>query len=242
MPSYLKLPTYVLEILGFLVNSILVYICLKNIRKSSLTPIRIYILISYLNIFLSIPIHLFFKERKTEYDRLLVNFFCYFELSIFYWFFYRILYKRYQKVALLAIFTCFTGYYIFILSAPTYIFVYNSNLYGIESLIITVPCFLYFYEIINTDSDVNFKKDPNFLVVTGAFVYFSITAQYFLLNFFNKIIPDYMFILNFINLLFYYLMFVMFALAFVYNRNIYVSQNLATNKSVKKVNGPSARL
>lgn len=228
------------QTIGFTIISFSVYLSRKKTRKSRLNIIRLYILICFLDYFLSIPIDTFFNERRIQFNSLLINLFTYFEIATFYCFFYKTIYRRLQKIIMLALFACFSAYYIYDVWGFDKIFTFNRNSFGIESVMITVPCFFYFYEIVNTNSEINFKRDPNFFVATGAFVYFSITTQYYLLSFFDEVIPNYKNIANCINLFFYDVMLGLFAIAFFYDRKFLNNTELNYHRSINNLNLPSS--
>ncbi|HEY1871058.1 MAG TPA: hypothetical protein VGG71_08370, partial [Chitinophagaceae bacterium] len=77
-----------------------------------------------------------------------------------------------------------------------YFFSFTPDLFGIENILVLIPCLLNIIEILKSDLKTDLKYDPNFIVTCGLLFYFSISiptffswgALYYLVPGFEKIL------------------------------------------------------
>ena len=142
------------------------------------------------------------------------------ELSIFLHFFLSIVENRIIRRILIFLTVMFIPYY-FIESYHDKYFprsiseTTQSRVYTIESLILLLPCFAYFYELFKKPPVLNLKKEPAFWIVTGWSFFATCTLPYSLLeNYLRKSHSSLMTELYSVFYIFYILLFIMIIKAY----------------------------
>jgi len=182
---------YYTEALMFLTELTLLIIAILNVRKSKIGRLFIfYILLDFLlltaNLILTTTKNITL-EFKNEFIRFTNNFIALVELLVYFYFFKHVL-PNTRISKLLKIFASF-----FLLILLTYVITkfafltdrlgYITNLIGAtEFILLLPPCLLFFYNILNTDSDINLFERPSFWIVTGIFFYSFISIPFYLLK------------------------------------------------------------
>ena len=173
-------------------------ISMMHRNKRDLLPIQIYIIISMLlNLFINF---LAFFPENGSYNNVgeaAVNINSIFEISLIYNFLYvKIRSNKFRNSMIILL--------IFYISICLILWTHYKNtlgsfmpdLFGIEGLLIIIPCFFYIFEIFKSDLAIDFKTDANFIVACGILFYFSITTPicfcwynlYYIYLGFNKVL------------------------------------------------------
>ena len=109
------------------------------------------------------------------------------ELLVYFYFFSMVLHNKavinVMKICA-AIFIVIIGIHVTTkYSFLTIRFSYITNLIGtIEFLFLVLPCFAYFYELVQNDSAISLNRRPSFWIVTGIFFYSVISIPYYMLS------------------------------------------------------------
>lgn len=109
------------------------------------------------------------------------------ELFIFSHFFYLSITNKAIKKIILGLSILFIPYFLFELCNdkffPRSISEWSqSRVYTVESLILLIPCFVYFYELFNKPPVLNLKNEPSFWIVVGWSFFATCTLPYSLLE------------------------------------------------------------
>ncbi len=161
--------------LGLLIAAFIISIIRKGNRQ--LLPIRIYIVVSiptYLitNIISIRPIN----ENYRNFGQLLININSILEIALIHIFLYtRIKSKLFRYIILIffSVYFCVSSLIWLIVDKAFYSF--SPDLFGIEGILILIPCLFYVFEILKSDLEIDLKSNPSFIVTCGLLFYFSIT-------------------------------------------------------------------
>jgi hypothetical protein len=193
-------------------------ISLKHREKKDLLPIQLYIIVSLIvNAILKfIEISSTFKQNE-KVESALINIYSILEITILYYFFLKRIRRIGFRISLIMfylfyLFTCITLWTI----RSEGIFLYAPNLFGIEGLLLTIPCFFYIFEIVKSDKYVDLKFSANFIVTCGILFYFGITIPAYF-SWYNLYCMDPRFdkIVIISNYIFYTLLFISFMKAYL---------------------------
>lgn len=77
----------------------------------------------------------------------------------------------------------------------------QSRVYTIESLILLIPCFVYFYELFKRPPTLNLKQEPSFWIVSGLSFFVTCTLPYSLLE--NYLRENYLYLMTTLYSVFY---------------------------------------
>ena len=148
-------------------------------RNKELRPIQLYIIL--LLAVNSVVMIFFLMDNKNEnyknLSSLIINLFSIFEILVLYYFLYFKLknaWFRFFTLLFLPIYIslCFA---LWIMNKKA-IFSFLPDLFGIESLLIVIPCLFHIYEILKTEFNINLKSNPNFIVTCGILFFFSVSV------------------------------------------------------------------
>ena len=149
---------------------------LAGIENKKFLPIQLYVVsllaISFIDIFHNSLNDYHFKQIESAS----MNVFSILEISLIYYFLY---YKisgtksRMTIKILWLIYLLICG--IIWISKKNNIFSFTPDLFGIESILILIPCLINIFEIFKSDFKTDLKKDPNFIATSGVLFYFSVT-------------------------------------------------------------------
>jgi hypothetical protein len=146
-----------------------------------------------------------------------LNIFSLLEISLLYYFFLTRI--KNHKLRITIIFFLITYYSTCILlwtNRENSFYAFSPDLFGIECLLIVIPCFFYIYEILNSDLSINLNSDPNFIITCGILFYFSISApSYFSWYNLSLMAPNILRILLLSNSIFYAILFFSFMKAYI---------------------------
>lgn len=193
-------------------------ISLIHRKKRDLFPIQLYIIVSLivngvLNIIELFSIH----KKNGEFESVLINIYSILEISILYYYLYnrikKLNFRHLMKTLLIVYFSICAM--LWIIKAKG-IFTFTPNLFGIEGILIIVPCFFYIYEILKSDSLIDLKNNANFIITCGILFYFGITIPSYL-SWYNLyyISPEFIKIVIVTNYTFYTILFISFTKAYL---------------------------
>jgi hypothetical protein len=161
-----------ISILGWLTLGLLIAaFIISIIRKGNkgLFPIQIYLIISIVSYLLDFAL----KQKK---ESLIVNISTLLEIFLFYYFLYfnikKLILRKLIKLFFVIYFVICLTYWI---ARKDSIFLFDPTLYGFESLLITIPCLFYIYELLKSNLLISLKSDASFISTCGLLFYFSIS-------------------------------------------------------------------
>ena len=199
-------------ILGALITSI-VY---RN--RSDLLSIQVYIIASF--IFNLIAKVFDFHSKNSAYNyisEVVLNVFSLLEISLLYYFlFTRIKSQKFRIIIIFFLLIYYSTCIIFWLIKKNSFYAFSPDLFGIECLLLVIPCFFYIYEILKSDLSINLNSDPNFIITCGILFYFSISAPSFF-GWYNLrlMAPNILRMLILSNSIFYAILFFSFMKAYI---------------------------
>jgi hypothetical protein len=199
-------------ILGALITSIV----FRN--RTDLSSIQVYIIVSF--IFNLIAKVSDFHSNIFAYNyisEVVLNIFSLLEISILYYFlFTRIKTQKFRIIVILFLFTYYSTCIIFWSIKKNSFYTFSPDLFGIECLLLVIPCFFYIYEILNSDLSINLNSNPNFIITCGILFYFSISApSFFSWHNLSLIAPNILRTLVLSNSIFYAILFFSFMKAYI---------------------------
>jgi len=163
-------------------------------------------------VFLSLYVNMYSKEvityslTKFNFHHYIDYFSTLIELLIFVHFFTQVIEDRLFKKILIAITALFILYYFIELyfdkrfsrsiSETT-----QSRVYTIESLILLIPCFAYFYELFKKPPILNLRQEPAFWTISGLSFFITCTLPYSLLE--NYLRNNYLYLMTTLYSVFY---------------------------------------
>jgi hypothetical protein len=152
--------------------------------KRFLLPIQLYIFVSLINgALLTTMSHYINNELYIKLGCAEINIFSLFELSLFYYYLYKIILVSLYRIIMIVIYVSFTLVSLYTWTVmPNGFYAYLPTLYGLENLLIIIPALFYAYESLKSDLEIDFSKDPHFIIVCGILFYFGLTMPIFLLN------------------------------------------------------------
>jgi hypothetical protein len=189
-------------------------------RKSPkhLFPIQLYILTSFIfNTLAKISDVLPSNSFNSSFGEIALNINSIFEILFINIFLYTRIKSTYLKLSILFFFfiyisTCCLSW----IFKKNSFFTFTPDLFGFESLLITLACFFYISEILKRDSDLNLKTDTDFIITCGILFYFSISIPSFF-SWYNLIAmaPEVQSLLLLSNSIFYAILFISFMKAYL---------------------------
>jgi hypothetical protein len=187
-------------------------------ERKDLLSIRIYILASIIfNLIAKISDYnpQYFGYNFTS--EVALNIFSLLEISLLYYFlFTRIKSRKFRITIIFFLFSYYSTCIIFWIMKKNSFYAFSPDLFGIECLLLVIPCLFYIYEILNSDLSINFNTDPNFIITCGILFYFSISVpSYFSWYNLRLIAPSILRILILSNSIFYTILFFSFMKAFI---------------------------
>jgi hypothetical protein len=187
-------------------------------NKKELFPIQVYIVVSFVfnfiaKIFDSYP-------KKSTYNNIgevALNIYSLLEIALLYYFlFVRIRGNKFRITMILFLTTYLIICATFWTTRKDSFFAFSPDLFGIECLLITIPCLFYIYEILKSDLPINLNYDTNFIITCGILFYFSISLpSYFSWYNLTLIAPGIIRILILFNSFFYSILFFSFMKAYL---------------------------
>ena len=195
-------------------------ISINHLDKTQLLPIQIYIFLSIVfNLIIKITDLLPQQNSTSNIAHIAINVFSLLEISlIYYYLYFRIRGRRFRKTIVVFYLLYFTICGIFWNIKPNSFYSFAPHLFGIEGVLITIPCLFYIYEILRTDLKVNLYSNANFIVTCGILFYFSISIPTYL-SWYNLyyLAPGFDKLLLLSNSIFYGILFISFMKAYLCN-------------------------
>ncbi len=103
------------------------------------------------------------------------------DVFFIYYYIFSILWFPNLRKQLLICFFLFLAVLVYLWFGPMHTFhMFWVTLYGIENLFIVVPCFMYFYQIFQSDDLVDLRKNPHFFVVCGLIFFYGTTFPFYI--------------------------------------------------------------
>ena len=204
-----------LYILAFLATFIISVLYGKN---RNLLPIQLFIIVNLLiTIIVAISLILNKNQSYQNLEGFLTNISSPIELILIYFF----LYPRISKFGFRISMLIFSLIYIVICTLfwvirENAIFSFAPDLFGIESLLITIPCFFYIYEVLKSEFIIDLQSDADFILTCGILFYYCIsTPIYFSWFPLYYLVPNVEKILILLHLVFSYLLVISFVKAYL---------------------------
>jgi len=182
--------------LGLLITAFIISILRKGNKR--LVAIQIYVLLSIL-LYLTIDILSLIpaNENYRNFGQVLNNLNSLLEISLIHIFLYsRIKSKSFRSIILIfsLVYICISFLVWHFIDKSIYSFV--PDLFGIEGILILIPCLFYVFELLKSDLEIDLISNPSFIVTCGLLFYFSITIPiwfswynlYFIAKEFSKIL------------------------------------------------------
>jgi hypothetical protein len=149
-------------------------------KRKELFPIQLYIIlfltISLLNVILSA----FNTYQYKNIESASMNIFSLIEISLIYYFLLdRITGDKSRLLIKIFWFLYISICGLFWISNKESFFLFAPDLFGIESILIIIPCLIHIYEILKSNLTINLNHDPNFIVTCGILFYHSILIPTF---------------------------------------------------------------
>ena len=150
--------------------------------KKQLLPIQLYIFFSIvLSLIIKITDLLPQNSLTTSFAHIAINVFSLLEISLIYYFLYARLAGHWFRILIITFYLTYVSIcFIFWTIEPNSFFSFAPFLFGIEGLLITIPCFCYLYEILRSDLLIDLNSNANFIVTCGILFYFSISIPTYL--------------------------------------------------------------
>lgn len=180
---YCDLIVAVLDIIGILIG-------LKYVRKSSMGRMFIFYL-GFDLIVILICFYLFLNTNNTpeiinDYSSITNALVAFIELTVYYLYFKIILrnkFSRYFKTTFFIFLILMLIYLITKFNFLTERLRYISNILTVtEFLFLLPPCFFFYYQLLKRDSYFNIIERPTFWIVTGIFIFSTISIPYYLIS------------------------------------------------------------
>ena len=157
-------------------------VSLTNGKKKDLVPIQVYIIVSFLvNGALKVTEILSIEKQFDEAESAIVNIYSILEISILYYYFFKRISRREfhisMRIFLLIYYSACSILWYFEAKG---IYYFSPFLFGLEGLLITIPCFFYIYEIFKSDLRIDLRSNSNFIVTCGILFYFGVTIPSYL--------------------------------------------------------------
>ena len=189
-----------------------------NGKKKDLVPIQVYIIVSFLvNGALKVAEILSIEKQFDEAESAIVNIYSILEISILYYYFFKRISRREfhisMRIFLLIYYSACSILWYFEAKG---IYYFSPFLFGLEGLLITIPCFFYIYEIFRSDLRIDLRSNSNFIVTCGILFYFGVTIPSYLswYNLYN-VAPEALKVTIILNYSFYTLLFISFSKAYI---------------------------
>jgi hypothetical protein len=187
-------------------------------NNQDLLPIQVYIITSFIFNFSAKIFDYHYKSLANNHiSEVVLNVFSLLEISILYYFLLsRIKNSKFRianKILLLIYYsTCTILWSI----KKNSFFAFSPDLFGIECILLVIPCFLYIHEILNSELHINLNSDPNFIITCGILFYFSVsTPSYFSWYNLRLVAPGILRLLILSNSIFYAILFFSFMKAYI---------------------------
>ena len=180
--------------------------------------IQIYIIASLFIDVLSSITELLFSNNKLwlDMDCLAFNLFSILEISVIFLFISKKIYKRKIRHILKALFSIYIILCVITwMSFPKAIISNIPYLFGLEGIIISTICLLYFYDLMQSPPAERIWGRPDFWVISGLLLYFSTTCPFYLALDDLKYTPVINITFTSINYCLYTLLFIAFIKAFL---------------------------
>jgi hypothetical protein len=149
--------------------------CYRPDRPAYLKVFPLYLFVSFwieffadkfLRPFLPFTIH----DENSHIADVLYNLFTLFETAVFSYFLYQVIRSPFMKkftVLLLALFLIYFTSASFLHG----LYYHNYKAVALESIVILIPCLIFFRELFTRHEPLNLLKDPSFWMITGIFFY-----------------------------------------------------------------------
>jgi hypothetical protein len=166
-----------------------------------------------------------FTTSKFNFTNYADYFFILVELFVFTRFFLKIVVSKKIKATLLVLSVLFIPYFFLELYFDKYFprsisETSQSRVYTVESLVLLLPCFVYFYELFKKPPTLDLKNEPSFWIVTGWSFFATCTLPYSLMeNYLRNSHSELMTELYSVFYIFYALLFTMVIRAYLCKRS-----------------------
>jgi hypothetical protein len=161
--------------LGLLITAFAISIFRKG--NKGLFPIQIFIVISIITYLITDIISIKpITENHRNFWQALVNINSIFEIALIHIFLYaRIKSKLFRNIILIfsLVYICISLFIWYVIDKAFFSFM--PDLFGIEGILILIPCLFYVFELLRSDLEIDLRSNPNFIVTCGLLFYFSIT-------------------------------------------------------------------
>jgi hypothetical protein len=122
--------------------------------------------VKFLRTFLPFTVH----ADKSHIVNFLYNFFAVFETVVFAYFLYKVIRSPLMKKLTVLLLSLFLIYFTCI-SFLNGLYYYNYKAVAFESIVILIPCLIFFRELFTRREPLNLLQEPSFWMVTGIFFY-----------------------------------------------------------------------
>ena len=185
MNSYVFLISlYLANIFNFLMFAASVFYCYRPINPSYLRTFPIYCLANILTeTIVMLQDKGYFTTGVNNY--FFYNIFTLFELVYLSWFFTRLIRSGIAKKIVWSLNGVFFIHFFYFIASGR-IQVRDASGYLIDSIILILPCLVYFRELFTHPQSGNITREPSFWIITAFLFYFSLGVPTILLNTYFK--------------------------------------------------------
>jgi hypothetical protein len=162
--------------LSLLTSIIAFVLSVINSKRKDLFQIKLYIILT--TAVAAVDIFFYFLKYDTppKIEQAIINIASIFEISLIYNFLFVRIKRRIFRVWIVIFFMVYLSICAFIWTMlKTTFYSFAPDIFGIEGLLITIPCLFYIYEILKSDLHINLNLDSNFIVTCGLLFYFSVS-------------------------------------------------------------------
>jgi hypothetical protein len=186
--------------------------------KKELFPIQIYIVVSLLFNFVAKIFDYYPKNSAHNHlGEVTLNIYSILEIGLLYYFlFVRLVNTKLRTITIFLFIAYPLICMIYWIIRDNSFFTFSPDLFGIECLLIIIPCFFYIYETLRSDLPINLNSDTSFIIICGILFYFSISIpSYFSWYNLRLLEPGIARILILFNSIFYTILFFSFMKAYL---------------------------
>jgi hypothetical protein len=174
--QFISKTVFVLEIVVFLAT---VVISLIYRRNKKLNPIRFFLLESVAGL-IATAMAPHTKAGVLAFNTT-YNLFTFLDLVVLYYYLWCLITRRLLRKILLVSFTIIAGICVYFFANPRFgLTSFMPILYGMQNLFITLPCLLYFYELFNSEDDVDLRTNPHFYIACAVLFFYGATFPFFM--------------------------------------------------------------
>jgi len=165
------------DLLSFLTTIVALIIILTRKKRKDLIQIKLYIILVFIVNVIDIILFLYKNEFSNKIESAIVNIDSILEMSLLYSLLYNRITGMKFRIAMIIFYSIYLLICAFLWTSDKIMFVsFTPFLFGIEDLLITIPCLFYIHEILNSDLTIDLKSDSSFIATCGILFYFSIST------------------------------------------------------------------